>query len=60
MEELMKAMGADMNMFKGTTELTSSQQVKALCDGKIDAFGYSVDFLMEQWKKQQLVQLKQC
>ena len=44
MEELMKAMGADMNMFKGTTELTSSQQVKALCDGKIDAFGYSVGF----------------
>ena len=44
MEELMKAMGADMGMFKGTTELTSSQQVKALCDGKIDAFGYSVGF----------------
>jgi len=44
MEELMKAMGADMRMFKGTTELTSSQQVKALCDGKIDAFGYSVGF----------------
>jgi len=44
MEELMKAMGADMSMFKGTTELTSSQQVKALCDGKIDAFGYSVGF----------------
>ena len=44
MEELMKAMGADMNMFKGTTELTSSQQVKALCDGKIDACGYSVGF----------------
>ena len=44
MEELMKAMSADMSMFKGTTELTSSQQVKALCDGKIDAFGYSVGF----------------
>ena len=41
MEELMKAMGADMSMFKATTELTSSEQVKALCDGKIDAFGYS-------------------
>ena len=27
-----------------TTELTSSEQVKALCDGKIDAFGYSVGF----------------
>ena len=24
--------------------LTSSEQVKALCDGKIDAFGYSVGF----------------
>ena len=44
MEELMKAMGADMSMFKATTELTSSEQVKALCDGKIDAFGYSVGF----------------
>ena len=44
MEELMKAMGADMSMFKATTELTSSEQVKALCDGKIDAFVYSVGF----------------
>ena len=44
MEELMKAMGADMSMFKATTELTSSEQVKALCDGKIDAYGYSVGF----------------
>ena len=60
MEELMKAMGADMSMFKGTTELTSSQQVKALCDGKIDAFGYSLVFLTEQWKKQLRVQQKQC
>ena len=34
----------NIGMFKGTTELTSSQQVKALCDGKIDAFGYSVGF----------------
>ena len=33
-----------MSMFKATTELTSSEQVKALCDGKIDAFGYSVGF----------------
>tara|TARA_A100001011_G_scaffold400487_1_gene515422 strand:+ start:5568 stop:6572 length:1005 start_codon:yes stop_codon:yes gene_type:complete len=44
MEELMKAMGADNSMFKSVTELTSSEQVKALCDGKIDAFGYSVGF----------------
>jgi len=44
MEELMKAMGVDMGYFKSTTELTSSEQVKALCDGKIDAFGYSVGF----------------
>ena len=38
MEELMKAMGVDNNFFKGVTELTSSEQVKALCDGKIDAY----------------------
>jgi TRAP transporter TAXI family solute receptor len=44
MEELMKAKGVDNNFFKSTTELTSSEQVKALCDGKIDAFGYSVGF----------------
>ena len=44
MEELMKAMGVDNSYFKSTTELTSSEQVKALCDGKIDAFGYSVGF----------------
>ena len=44
MEELMKAMGVDNGYFKSTTELTSSEQVKALCDGKIDAFGYSVGF----------------
>ena len=44
MEELMKAMGVDTSFFKSTTELTSSEQVKALCDGKIDAFGYSVGF----------------
>ena len=40
----MKAMGVDNSFFKSTTELTSSEQVKALCDGKIDAFGYSVGF----------------
>ena len=44
MEELMKAMGVDNSFFKSVTELTSSEQVKALCDGKIDAFGYSVGF----------------
>ena len=44
MEELMKAMGVDKGYFKSITELTSSEQVKALCDGKIDAFGYSVGF----------------
>jgi TRAP transporter TAXI family solute receptor len=44
MEELMKAMGVNNSYFKSTTELTSSEQVKALCDGKIDAFGYSVGF----------------
>ena len=44
MEELMKAMGVDNSYFKSVTELTSSEQVKALCDGKIDAFGYSVGF----------------
>ena len=44
MEELMKAKGVDSSFFKSTTELTSSEQVKALCDGKIDAFGYSVGF----------------
>jgi TRAP transporter TAXI family solute receptor len=44
MEVLMEAMGVDNSYFKGVTELTSSEQVKALCDGKIDAFGYSVGF----------------
>ena len=29
MEELMKAMGVDNSFFKSTTELTSSEQVKA-------------------------------
>ena len=44
MEVLMQAMGVDNSYFKGVTELTSSEQVKALCDGKIDAYGYSVGF----------------
>ena len=44
MEVLMDAKGVKNSFFKSTTELTSSEQVKALCDGKIDAFGYSVGF----------------
>ena len=44
MEVLMEAKGVDNSYFKSTQELTSSQQVKALCDGAIDAFGYSVGF----------------
>ena len=44
MEVLMDAKGVNNSFFKSTTELTSSEQVKALCDGKIDAFGYSVGF----------------
>ena len=40
----MKAKGVSNSFFKSVTELTSSEQVKALCDGKIDAFGYSVGF----------------
>ena len=48
MEVLMQAMGVDNSYFKGVTELTSSEQVKALCDGKIDAYGYSVGFPKEK------------
>ena len=44
MEELMKAMGVDKSFFKRATELTSSEMIKALCDGKIDAFVYAVGF----------------
>jgi TRAP-type uncharacterized transport system substrate-binding protein len=40
----MDAMKVNNSYFKSVTELTSSEQVKALCDGKIDAFGYSVGF----------------
>ena len=43
-ETLMDAMKVNNSYFKSVTELTSSEQVKALCDGKIDAFGYSVGF----------------
>jgi hypothetical protein len=42
MEVLMKAHGTSASDFKIATELTSSEQSKALCDGKIDAYGYTV------------------
>ena len=44
MEVLMAAHGTKASDFKAATELTSTEQAKALCDGKIDAFGYSVGF----------------
>ena len=43
-EAMPDAKGVSNSFFKSVTELTSSEQVKALCDGKIDAFGYSVGF----------------
>ena len=42
MEVLMNARGMSMSDFKQATELTSSEQVGALCDGKVDAIGYTV------------------
>jgi TRAP transporter TAXI family solute receptor len=42
MEVLMEAHGISSSDFKIATELTSSEQSKALCDGKIDAYGYTV------------------
>ena len=42
MEVLMAAHGTKASDFKIATELTSSEQSKALCDGKIDAYGYTV------------------
>ncbi|MDH5749437.1 MAG: TAXI family TRAP transporter solute-binding subunit [Rhodospirillales bacterium] len=42
MEVLMKAHGTKTSDFKAATELTSTEQSKALCDGKIDAYGYTV------------------
>lgn len=42
MEVLMKAHGINKSAFKVATELTSTEQSKALCDGKIDAYGYTV------------------
>ncbi len=41
-EEMMKAAGWTKKSFKLATELTSTEQSKALCDGKIDAYIYSV------------------
>jgi len=41
-EVLMEAHGVDTGYFGSTSELTSSEQSGALCDGKIDAFGYTV------------------
>ena len=38
----MEAHGVDTSYFGGTSELTSSEQSGALCDKKIDAFGYTV------------------
>jgi TRAP transporter TAXI family solute receptor len=42
MEVLMKAHGTTVADFQTAAELTSTEQANALCDGKIDAFGYSV------------------
>ena len=42
MEVLMAAHGIAASDFKVATELTSSEQSTALCDGKIDAYGYTV------------------
>jgi len=41
-EVLMKAHGIDESWFGQTTELTSTEQSGALCDGNIDAYGYTV------------------
>ena len=38
----MESHGVDTSFFGGTSELTSSEQSGALCDKKIDAFGYTV------------------
>lgn len=44
MELLMKTKGVDVGYFKGTEEFSSSEQVRALCDKKIDAYVYLVGF----------------
>jgi TRAP transporter TAXI family solute receptor len=41
-EILMSKYGTKKSDFKLATELTSTEQSKALCDGKIDAYGYTV------------------
>jgi TRAP transporter TAXI family solute receptor len=41
-EVLMEANGVDKSYFGSTSELTSSEQSGALCDKKIDAYGYTV------------------
>ena len=41
-EVLMKGYGTMKGDFAVATELTSTEQSKALCDGKIDAYGYTV------------------
>jgi len=41
-EVLMEAHGIDTSWFGQTTELTSTEQSGALCDGNIDAYGYTV------------------
>jgi TRAP transporter TAXI family solute receptor len=42
MDLLMETSGWKKDVFKLATELTSTEQSKALCDGKIDAFIYTV------------------
>jgi len=41
-EELMAANGVDGSFFGAVAELTSTEQSTALCEGKIDAFGFTV------------------
>jgi len=41
-EELIEGHGWTLDKFAQTTELTSTEQSSALCDGKIDAYGYTV------------------
>lgn len=43
-ETLLKAYGVDKKYFSLATELNSTEQAGALCNGNIDAFGYSVGF----------------
>ena len=43
-EELLEAFGNSTDDFSAISELTSSEQAGALCDGNIDAFGYTVGF----------------